>query len=92
MRIGFDDRFVRKNSRPDPLDARESPGTDSLFFDRFRPLGTLARGKLCKIFSLCTQVRGARDRDEIRRAWTHFCVVFALRVRNADAQEILISS
>jgi len=34
--------------------SRESLGTDSLFFDRFRPLGTLARGKLCKIFLLCT--------------------------------------
>jgi hypothetical protein len=34
--------------------SRESLGTDSLFFDRFRPLGTLARGKLCKFFLLCT--------------------------------------
>jgi hypothetical protein len=43
-------------------------------------------------FLLCTQARGARDRDEIPRACANFFVVFALRAKNADAQKLLISS
>jgi hypothetical protein len=75
-----------------PLDARESLGTDSLIFDRFHPLDTLVRGKLCKNILRYTQARGARDRDEIRRACANFFVVFALRAQIAGAQKILISS
>jgi hypothetical protein len=44
---------------------RESLATDSLDFDRFRPLMSLARGILCKIFLHCIRVSNDRVKHKM---------------------------
>jgi hypothetical protein len=46
---------------------RESLATDSLDFDRFRPLMSLARGILCKIFLHCIHV----SKDRVQHKMYH---------------------
>jgi hypothetical protein len=70
----------------------ESLGTDSAFFDRFRPLDTLAQGKLCKKILPCTQRLSAPASHKNGRAQARYFFVGNVLLRTQRLQKILISS
>jgi hypothetical protein len=85
-------RARMKNLTPRDGICRESLGTDSLIFDRFRVNDAVARANLCKNILLCTQARSTCKGARKKCADPKNLRTLARCAQTSRVQKILISS